>query len=240
MIVPMAGRQQHTGGVTFRGPIDACATLAAAAGWYAAYLARTSVIQPLCQQSPESCSTHALNALDRLWLVNYHAGADYWSFGTQYLAGALALLVPAFPGLRWSRIRIEFWILLQATFANGLVNECLRLWIQRPRPFVYLDPVAQGGAAAHYTSFYSGHTSFAALAGACAFFASRRMHDSPTAHRLILLLAFLLATLTGALRVMAGRHFITDTLSGALFGVAIAWTVNRLHQSPPQQGHAVR
>ena len=236
----MVARQQSTSSVSFKGVIDVLVSLIAAAGWYAAYSARTSLIQPLCQQSPESCSAQALNALDRLWLVNYHAGADYWSFGTQYLAGALALLVPAIPGFKWTRIRIELWILVQATIFNGLINECLRLWIQRPRPFVYLDPVAQGGAAAHYTSFYSGHTSFAALAGACAFFASRRMHDSPLAHRLILVLAFVLAALTGALRVMAGRHFITDTLFGALFGVAIAWAVNRLHQSPPQQGLAVR
>jgi len=236
----MAARQQSSVNVTFKGSVDYFVTLIAAAGWYAAYSARTSLIRPLCQQSPESCSAEALNALDRLWLVNYHAGADYWSFGTQYLAGALAILVPSLPGFKWTRLRIELWILLQATLLNGVINECLRLWIQRPRPFVYLDPVAQGGAVAHYTSFYSGHTSFAALAGACAFIASRRMHDSRLTHRLILVLATTLAVLTGALRVMAGRHFITDTLSGALFGVAIAWTVNRLHQSPPQPGHAVR
>lgn len=237
MISPMQGRQQPTAGVAFRGALDAFASLIAAVGWYAAYSCRTSVIQPLCIQSPERCSTQAINALDRLWLINYHAGADYWSFGTQYMAGALAILVPVNALSRW---RMEFWILLQATLFNGLINDCIRLWIQRPRPFVYLDPIAQGGAAAHYTSFYSGHTSFAALAGACAFFASRRLHGSLLAQRMVLFSACLLTVLTGALRVMAGRHFITDTLCGALFGVAIAWAVNLLHQSPPQQPRAVR
>jgi membrane-associated phospholipid phosphatase len=42
-----------------------------------------------------------------------------------------------------------------------------------------------------------------------------------------------LTAMTGALRVMAGRHFITDTVAGAFFGFLIAWSINRLHENRP-------
>jgi membrane-associated phospholipid phosphatase len=224
----------RTGRIRFRGIADALLTLAAAAGWYGAYSARTSLIRPVCQQVPSSCEPGLLNALDRSWLVNYHPQADYWSFGTQYMAGILAVLLALWAGLR-SRspgmLWLELWMLVQATALNGVINECLRLWIQRPRPFVYLDPLGQGGAAAHYTSFYSGHTSFAALAATCAVLIARRSGGAGMIRHAALGAGLLLVASTGALRVMAGRHFITDTLGGALFGVLIAVAVSRFHET---------
>lgn len=206
---------------------------AVSVGWYAAYLQRTSWIAPLCQQKPELCTPETVNALDRSFLINYHAGADFWSFVTQDLAAVLALLVAGLVARKSrdaSRFGTDLLILLQATSLNGVFNECVRLWIQRPRPFVFLDPITHGGAAAHYTSFYSGHTSFAALATVCALWSAKRGHLSPLSFRSIFLTGTLLTFLTGALRVAAGRHFITDTLAGAFFGALIAWGINRLHQ----------
>jgi len=219
--------------VRFFGLPEALLTFCAAAGWYAAYLSRTSVIQTVCQQSPASCSPDTLNRVDRLWLVNYHAGADTWSFATEYLSGFMVLILALTLSIRTRKVRIltvELWLLLQATLLNGVINECLRLWIQRPRPFVYLDPVGQGGAAAHYTSFYSGHTSFSALASTCAVLAAHRWPTPGWAKKATLVLGVLLIILTGGLRVMAGRHFITDTLAGALFGILIAWSIHRAHE----------
>lgn len=217
----------------FRGTLDVLLTLATAIGWYAAYSARTGVIRPVCQQDPSSCTPDLLNPIDRSWLVNYHAGADYWSFGTEYMAGALAVILAIWIAIRRRSpgiLQLELWMLVQATSFNGAFNECLRLLIQRPRPFVYLDPAGQGGAAAHYTSFYSGHTSFAALAATCAVLGARRSGEPRILQHAALGVGLLLVASTGALRVMAGRHFITDTLGGALFGVLIAWGISRFHE----------
>ena len=57
----------------------------------------------------------------------------------------------------------DILIIVDAVFTNGAVNELTRLAVQRPRPFVYANPQGEGGNPAHYTSFYSGHTSFAAV-----------------------------------------------------------------------------
>jgi membrane-associated phospholipid phosphatase len=217
---------------TFRNWL-AAATPLLAVGWYSAFQHRAAWIEPLCQQNPSRCSPGSLNFLDRLALVNYDADADFWSFVTQDASAVLALIVFSLMARRARRFGVfshELLILIQVTAANGLLNECIRLWIQRPRPFVYLDPAGQGGAPAHYTSFYSGHTSFAALAAACALIAARRSSFSRIEKKVIFALGFILTVSTGWLRVAAGRHFISDTLVGAGFGILLAWGINRLHE----------
>jgi membrane-associated phospholipid phosphatase len=44
---------------------------------------------------------------------------------------------------------------------------------------------------------------------------------------------FILTVSTGALRVAAGRHFISDVVAGALMGLLLAWSINRLHDPSP-------
>ncbi|NDD93043.1 phosphatase PAP2 family protein, partial [bacterium] len=85
-----------------------------------------------------------------------------------------------------------------------------------------------GGAVDHYTSFYSGHTSFAALASTCAVISA--LNARPALRWSVLSLGVLLTSFTGAFRVIAGRHFITDVVFGALAGAAIALAVNGLHR----------
>jgi membrane-associated phospholipid phosphatase len=158
--------------------------------------------------------------------------SDYLSFWTQDASAVLALAT------FFLFMRRKFWphvvLLLQCTFINGTLNEAVRLVVQRPRPFVYFDPQQYGGAHAHYTSFYSGHTSFAALACTCAVLAS--LDAKPWVRRLVATAALLLTVATGLLRVTGSRHFITDVSFGALVGVAIAIAVNGLHR---EKDHAI-
>jgi membrane-associated phospholipid phosphatase len=205
-------------------------------GWYWAFQQRASWIRPACRDLPASCDPASLNVLDALVPVRFDLTADYWSFVTQDLAGALAVLMAL--TLAWRRRKVrelsrELLLLLQVTFTNGFINECLHLWTQRPRPFVYLDPIRHGGSSAHYTSFYSGHTSFAALAATCAWYSARRAGLAPRARTAVALLGAGLAISTGTLRVAAGRHFISDVAVGALMGLLFARLINRLHDSSP-------
>jgi membrane-associated phospholipid phosphatase len=213
---------------------DAVITLMAFVGWYAGFYSRASVIALACAEAPASCNPASINALDRWGMVrNYDWLSDHLSYWTQDASAVLALA--AFFLL--SPIRRRAWahlvLLLQCTFINGALIEAVRLVVQRPRPFVYFDPQQYGGAPAHYTSFYSGHTSFAALACTCAVLAS--LDARAWIRRLVLALAALLTAATGLLRVTGSRHFITDVSFGALAGVAIAIAVNSLHR---EENHA--
>jgi len=209
---------------------DAVITLVAFVGWYAGFSARASVIALACTHEPASCTPESINPLDRWGLVrDYDWLSDHLSYWTQDASAVLAVAAI----FLLSPVRRHAWahltLLLQCTFINGALIEAVRLVVQRPRPFVYFDPQQYGAAPAHYTSFYSGHTSFAALACACAVLAS--LDARPAIRRLVLGLALLLTASTGLLRVTGSRHFITDVAFGALIGVAIAIAVNGLHRA---------
>jgi membrane-associated phospholipid phosphatase len=93
---------------------------------------------------------------------------------------------------------------------------------------VFRSPAGDGANIHQYTSFYSGHTSFVALALLITCL-SLRDHVEGDRRRTILTLAWLayplLTGLTACLRVIGGRHYPTDTLAGFLFGSLVGWIV---------------
>src|SRR5690606_20397860 len=103
--------------------------------------------------------------------------ADELSFLTQNTAGYLAFAVPPlWSGALWLAGRVtpaaalaaagtDILLFAHPSVVNGVGMESARLLVQRPRPFVIENPGAHGGSQGNYTSFYSGHTSFAAAAG---------------------------------------------------------------------------
>ncbi|MEN9722042.1 MAG: hypothetical protein RJB38_28 [Pseudomonadota bacterium] len=162
---------------------------------------------------------------------DYLPWADHLSYWTQDLAGVLAISTAWYFSKSRKEGAIKTLLLLQCTFINGALIEFTRLAVQRPRPFVYFDPLGQGHAVAHYTSFYSGHTSFAALASTCAVLFCL---DSKKSTRITIgAIAVSLTVLTGALRVLASRHFISDVIFGAFIATGIALAVNLLHRQEP-------
>jgi undecaprenyl-diphosphatase len=105
------------------------------------------------------------------------------------------------------------------------------LIFQRPRPFVYLDPLQRGIDPAHYTSFYSGHTSFAAAMGVSVLILLwKRKVPLPFLAVLVVFIQVLVFS-TGYFRIMAGRHFLTDVIVGGIAGAVTALCVLQVHFS---------
>ena len=163
--------------------------------------------------------------------------ADEYSYMTQNLSGTLALTVPAiwnttafFLG-RLSGVGAlvatgaDIVLVLQTAAWNGFLTESSHLISQRPRPFVYADPVNRGKDPAHYTSFYSGHTSFTAAATLITLLILlyRNAHWSFLVFSAMSFESLTLAT--GFFRVLAGRHFLTDVTCGAIAGCSVAFAV---------------
>jgi membrane-associated phospholipid phosphatase len=200
-----------------------------AMSWWGAFRLRGTWIQPHCSRAADACLPAHVPALDR-WAIGWNdPRADWLSFFTQDFSGVLALLVPAawvaYRRLPWASYLEDFLFLLEATVWNGATKELVNAITQRPRPFVYANPAAEGLDLAHYTSFYSGHTSFSALASLSLYLALRRRLAPPSALRAAAVIGGLLVATTALTRILAGRHFLTDTIGGAVFGAAIAWVV---------------
>jgi membrane-associated phospholipid phosphatase len=173
-----------------------------------------------------------VNAFDRLGLEFQSVSADFFSNLLQNSVGVLAFLVPWLLIKRTPRISLKMNLtLLVATAWNGVLVEVVRALVQRPRPLVYRSPLGDGANIHQYTSFYSGHTSFVALALLLTFL-SLRDHQTGENRKLFMNLAllsyFALSGLTAALRVVGGRHYPTDTLAGFAFGSLVAFLSYRL------------
>lgn len=224
-------------------PRDGLLVLVPALGWWLAFGSRGTLMIPRCTQSPQTCLKENIFAMDQFVVGLANRQADALSFVTQDLSAVFAILLPlGWIAFRQWRRRLEkpfartygtdFIILLESILWNGFLNEATRLIVQRPRPFVYLDPNFLGNLPAHYTSFYSGHTSFSATVGGFAFF-TLAGRDAPDWLLTVMgLTASTLVVLTGVFRVWAGRHFATDVLVGALAGSLTALGIALLHRPP--------
>ncbi len=216
-------------------------TLAPALIWYVLVRLRSTLISPHCIEKPLSCVADQVFALDRFFMGSESPQADAHSFTTQYTAAWLAFLIPvALQIVYWLLKKIDgkrafyqscldILIMIQVTLWNGVVTESIRLTVQRARPFVYKDPSQYGVDPAHYTSFVSGHSSFAATAGLALVLTLIRRQAPRWLLVFFCLSGAAIAISTAAFRVMAGRHFVTDTICGALSGCAVAFVLDRLH-----------
>ncbi len=222
---------------------DLWLTLIPALLWLGAVYARPYVIKPRCIADPAFCNPDSVFELDRPGLGLENTPADQYSDVTQQLAGYVGAGVPVAlnfglaaigritPAVALAQTGMDLAIWAQTVSWNGAINETTRLLVQRPRPYVYSRP-AEGNNFANYTSFYSGHTSFSA-ASSVALVMIMLARGAPLLLTLgSILTAHLLIFSTGLFRVLAGRHFLSDVIVGAIAGTLIALAVSWYHRRP--------
>lgn len=202
--------------------------------WWASIHGRNYLIHPRCLSRPETCTLESIPPLDKFSVGLEDGEADWNSYLTQNFSGFLALGVPiawntgllisssVVPGVFWVNLLADLTLMGQTVAWNGLFTETSHLLTQRPRPFVYQDPAVRGVEPSHYTSFYSGHTSFVAATqtGVLLFFFFR---GAPIWFLMLWLgVAESMIFSTAYFRIFAGRHFLTDVLAGAFAGTLVA------------------
>lgn len=214
-------------------------TILPAVLWYGSTELRPQVIQPWCLKTPSSCTAEAVPAVDRISLGMENSDADGYSYITQNLSGLVAGTAP----FLWATgqaalLRVtptaavvtalsDLLTLVQIALWNGTATEISHLISQRPRPFVFSDPQGRGHIPHHYTSFYSGHTSFAAASTLGASLLLLYRGASTPLLVIYFLLSEVLILSTAYFRIMAGRHFLTDVLAGAIAGSLFAFLIIR-------------
>ncbi|MBY0472538.1 phosphatase PAP2 family protein [bacterium] len=224
-------------------PRDVVLTLLPAILWPILVQSRPLIIDTHCEIRTE-CPVTELPWIDRWAVPLDSAKADYASFVTQNSSGIAAvvglvawnLFFPAAGAARLAAVGVDFVTFVQTIAWNGVATETARLTFQRPRPFVYNHPDRYAMESANYTSFYSGHTSFAAASTMCLLLilAARK------ASGMVLLFwgvcTALLTFSTGMFRVLAGKHFPTDVLTGAICGILAALAVAHLRRGEKSGG----
>ncbi len=179
------------------------------------------------------CNPADLNALDRttagFWSVGWSTASDLSLYAIMG-GSALTLLVdegPA-PALNDAVVVAE-----SALTATGLAS-VVTLAAGRPRPFVFGDkaPLEQRNSADGGLSFLSSHTAVGFALVTSLFVTERRLHPGKLLPYAVLGAGLALASFVGTARVMAGKHFVTDAVGGAIVGTSVGVLVPALHGSP--------
>jgi membrane-associated phospholipid phosphatase len=114
----------------------------------------------------------------------------------------------------WKRSWPSLVVLIVAVPGGMLLNEWVKILVQRPRPFLEGPFVDWSGY-----SFASGHTIGATLLyGQIALFVLPAI-KSRHWQRLIVLAAATVVLLVGFSRIALGAHYLTDVLAAIIFGI---------------------
>ena len=211
--------------------------------WIGSTYLRPRFIDTHCAKDPTTCRSESVTGLDHYSLGKDSGTAEDLSTYSQIFTGTWAYLVPL--SLHMTRaialsnplsgaflLAGEDALLITETLVvNGSANEIVRLFAQRPRPYVYKDPTFFGVNPANYTSFYSGHTSFSSTMNAALFFVMLGRCAPIWLMFLTGVGGQTVVVFTGITRILAGRHFFTDVVWGAIAGFSIALMLAMGHRS---------
>jgi len=139
-------------------------------------------------------------------------------FLASYLAYILIIAYLAFVFFsqyqRREKLQILFITGISVIVARFGVAELIRLFYQRPRPFSVLDNVQQLLTSNEW-SFPSGHATFFFALATAVYLYNKKWG-----------IGFFIATiLITVSRVIAGIHYPSDIIAGAVIGIAVAYTV---------------
>ena len=172
------------------------------------------------------CVPEDVNAFDRPVIGNHDETAGTISHFTVALALVTPIVVDAGVQGFSKTFGEDLLVFTEVLALDSAVSHIARYGMQRPRPVAYgvSPPEIRPG---EFLSFYSGHTAsvFAGMSAASMTYGYRYGHKAwPW------LLTAVLGLGESGLRVMAGRHFYTDVIVGAVLGTATGTLVPYLHR----------
>jgi membrane-associated phospholipid phosphatase len=199
----------------------------AGAGWYSQHR-----VQPFTRSEIENLDLNAIPAFDRWNAGDWRPKAARVSDIGVGLAFAAPLVIFAAREPRRDFLKIALMASEAGLTASGLVNTTKGI-AQRTRPYVYgtAAPLDERFSDDGRLSFFSGHTAFSATA---CFFGAKVFHDYFPQSKLrpwVWTVAALAPAGIGYLRVRAGKHFLSDVLTGYAVGAAVGYLVPRLHRN---------
>ncbi len=181
------------------------------------------------------CDRRNVNRIDRMVIGNHSHFADV---GSDVLAVAIPGVAFVASGFlqrdSFRGIVDDSLIILESMVLSGVLNQIVRHTMQRPRPYMYLDPIPDNkrkNSADDWHSFFSGHTS-AAFAASTAFaniYSVR--HPNSKWRPWVWTAAMGAASLMAVFRPASGEHFYSDALVGAAVGFAAGTAAPALHHN---------
>lgn len=182
--------------------------------------------------APE-CNPANLNALDRttagFWNTGWSTASDIGIYSL--MGGTMTVLVVdegALPALN------DALVVAESGLMGTALSSIMTLAAGRPRPFLFGEkaPLSDRNSPDGGLSFLSSHATVGFAIVTSLYVTERRLHPGQTLPYVVLGAGLAVATFVSTARVLAGRHFITDSVGGAVVGTSVGILVPALHGSP--------
>ena len=187
---------------------------------------------PLSAIQLEGVGNEILSPIDRWATTQNSIKAKNASEVVMYGATALPLVSSFLFVKNEEKFKIGLMAFEVLSITYG-VRGLAKVMFPRNRPFVYNNEVDEAPKLEvdARESFFSGHTAY--VSAACFFSAS--MASTYSNNSLVKALAWgsaaALPAVTGYLRMKAGKHFLTDVVTGYVVGGAIGYFIPKLHEN---------
>jgi membrane-associated phospholipid phosphatase len=130
---------------------------------------------------------------------------------------------------------------LEAFAAQYTLNVVVKHAVARPRPYTHHENGTvvefrrrqQKRSSEAFLSFYSGHAGLSFTSATSGSYLYGVRSDDAWARRAVWSAEMALAGATASLRLVAGRHYVSDVLAGAVIGTTIGIGVPLLHGYEP-------
>lgn len=187
-------------------------------------------MEPLSIEQISQLNAETVPSFDQDALDNYDATAHTVSNGFLFSSLALPGLLMFDRNIRKDAPRVGLLLAESLALTNGITGMTKRL-VKRNRPYMYNPevPISDKQSINGRFSFFSGHASFSATVS---FFTARVWCDYHPDSRLKPVVWSVAATLpaaTGYLRYKAGKHFLSDVVTGYAVGALVGYFVPTLH-----------
>ncbi|WP_159462252.1 phosphatase PAP2 family protein [Fibrobacter sp. UWB16] len=165
-----------------------------------------------------------------------------WATTVSHYSGALAVAPLALAGYSWYKGDADghdfgaFSLMFVEAFAlQNALNQLVRSTQLWPRPYIYAErgegrKKAESARGEAYGSFYSGHASAAFTVAVFTGEWFSEIYPNSKYKSLVWASSLTLAGAVGVLRVVAGKHYPTDVVVGALVGTGVSFGVLKLHE----------
>jgi membrane-associated phospholipid phosphatase len=179
------------------------------------------------------CDKTDLNALDRttagFWSPNWLLASNVGLIAAG--AGVVAMLADDEGALNALNDSV---VIAESAMSATAVASIMTIAAGRPRPFLYGDkaPVSDRNGSDAGNSFLSSHSAVSFAIATSTYVAMHRLHPRSQLPYAVLGLGLGAASFVATSRVMAGQHFITDAVGGALVGSSVGVLISSLHGSP--------
>jgi len=172
------------------------------------------------------CDPAGLPGIDR-WVVGNDSRAAGTGSNLVLLGVVGGGLLGSVRGVSGDRARGNAAMLVNAVAWTSFTTEWTKALVHRSRPVLYTTEPSAADVRDNRRSFPSGHTAMAFSVATSYAVMARRQHLPHATRNGILL--FSGAAGVGAMRVAAGRHFVSDVLGGAALGAGVGWLTARLY-----------